>query len=417
MEETTTPDAPRLHDLHCPSCGGKVPFAPEPEVACVHCGRPVPIPEEHLRAALAARHRDEKNRAAAALWRKVSSGAVPGPLLTLLGILAVIAGVSVLFPGLPLMAAAAHRSRYVVPFLIWFGAVEAILVAYALVVVQATSRGAAVAACWGALGGIPVAGKPGLYRCRSCGGMLRAEASAIAVSCPYCGRDNLVGLAPGRLASLLGQARHGTLSLEAAATAVRFRRDERWLYFLTQFLLGQLVLLPMLARALDDELELGWVGPAAAFGAALIGLLVFGFGVSMRKITAHLKAARELWQRNDSLAEVLLLEGDYLLAVMSDAGILLDSPTAKAFVPAGSVERARFAGLQFDVRWRDGDRVRQKSFHSAAGAGPIADCLRRTAGEDRVVKVDGDSVSKGRAVINALIGLAILGWAAGMFLL
>ncbi len=417
MENDHTPEAPRLHDLHCPACGGKVPFAPEPEVACIHCGEPVPIPDEHLRAALAARHRDEKNRDAAALWRKVAAGSVPGPVLFVLTILMIAAGISVLFPGLPLMGAAADRSRYVVPFLIWFAAAEAILLAYAAVVVQATSRGAAVAACWGSLGGIPVEGKPGVYRCRSCGGMLRAGAADIAISCPYCGRDNLVGLAPGRLTSLLRQARHGTLSLEAAATAVKFRRDERWLYFVTQSLLGQVVLLPMLARGLDDELDLGWVGPTVAFGVALLGLVVFGFGVSMRRINGHLRAALELWKKSDSAAEAVILEGDYLLAVMSDAGVLLDSPTAKAFVPAGSVERARFAGMQFDITWRDGERLRRKSFNSSGGSTGISDWFKRTAGEDRVKMVDGDAVSKGRAAINALIGLAILGWAAGMFLL
>lgn len=419
MEDTTSsnPETPTLHPLHCPFCGGEVPFSATETVACIHCGEQVPIPEDHREAAKAAAARDEKNSQAAKLWSKISRGGTPAPVLLIMKILAFAAGVSVLFPGLLLMAAAADRDRYVVPFLIWFAVVELIFLLYAALVVQATSRSVAVSSFWGSLGGTPVEGKPGMYRCRSCGALLNVSAGAITVSCAYCGRDNLVGMAPGRLRSLLGQARHSTLSLDAASKTLKFRKDERKLYFLTQALLAQLVLLPMLARGLEGELDLGWVGPGVAFGVAFVSLMTFGYAISMRKINAHLKEALEIWQKNDEKTDAYIMGEDYMLVVTGDAGVLLDSPMNKAFVPTGTVERARFANLQFDMTWREDGKKRHAAFHSMGAKAKLADWVRKTSGDEAVVKLMGDSVSMGRAVFNAFTALAILAWIAGMIFL
>jgi hypothetical protein len=412
----TNADAAALLPLRCPHCGGEVPFCPAATVACLHCGEQVPIPDEHRQAAEAAQQRDEHNSAAAAVWQTIAVGGTPRPILTLIKICALIAGVSVLFPGLPLMAAAAQRGRYVLPFLIWFGVVELVFLLYAVLVVQATSRSVAASTFWSSLGASPVEGMPGSYRCRSCAALLNVPAAAVAVNCAYCGRDNLVGLSPGRLQQLLGQARHSTLSLEAASKSVQFRRDERKLYFFTQVLLAQLVLLPMLARGLDGALELGRVGPLVAFGVTFAALLVVGFAVSMRTINAHLKQALAMWQDNDEQAEAYIMGQDYLLVVTGDAGVLLDSPMTKAFVPTGSVERARFAGAQFDITWREGGKQRA-SFNAMGDKSRLAQWVRETSGDDVVQMIDGDAVSKARAVFNALAALAILAWIAGMIFL
>ncbi len=412
--ETNTPS---LLPLHCPFCGGEVPFSASVTVPCIHCGEQVPIPEEHRCAAEAAEQHDEKNAAAATVWKKISSGGTPGPVLLFIKICALAAGISVLFPGLFLMAAAADRERYVIPFLLWFAVVEIIFLLYAALVVQATSRSVSVSTFWNSLGGAPVEGKPGMYRCRSCAALLNVSSGAISVSCAYCGRDNLVGLAPGRLQSLLGQARHSTLSLESATKTVRFRRDERKLYFLTQALLAQLILLPMLARGLDGELDLGWVGPGVAFGVSFAALMIFGFAISMRKINAHLKDSLEIWQKNDEKNDAYIMGDDYLLVVTGDAGVLLDSPMSKAFIPSGTVKRARFAGAQFDIVWNEGGKKKKTSFNSMAAKARLADWFRKTSGDDVVVMVGGDAVSIGRAVFNGFAAMAILAWIAGMIFL
>ena len=99
-------DVPKLHPLHCPFCGGQVPFEPVPEVACVHCGEMVPIPEEHRAASQAAKERNEKNAQAEQIWRKLSRGKPPGALVFVLKLIAMGAALSVFFPG-----AAAHGRR------------------------------------------------------------------------------------------------------------------------------------------------------------------------------------------------------------------------------------------------------------------------------------------------------------------
>jgi len=406
-----------LHVLHCPNCGGEVPFEASPEVACIHCGGSVPVPEEHVRAAREADARARQGRMAAGTWRKVTSGGVPAAVIGAVKVWALLAGVSVLAPGLILMAQAGENDRHLLPFMVWFAVAELAFAVYAAVVVQETSRNVAVSTWWGSLGAAPLEGVEGICRCRSCGGMMRGTAQDIVISCAYCGRDNLVGLPPERIKGLMDRSRHSRLSFEAAAQALTFRRDERWLYFLTQFLLAQMVMLPMLARGLEDILELGWVGPAVAFAVAFAAMLGFGFGVSMRKINRHLAATLALWKEGDERSEAFIVPEDYMLVVLGDAGALLDTPTAKAFVPADSIERARFASLQMDFVWREAGKRRRKAFNSRGGTGRLFEWAVEKAGADKVHRLQGDSVSVGRAVVNGIVGLAIVGWAVGMFLL
>ena len=173
----------------------------------------------------------------------------------------------------------------------------------------------------------------------------------------------------------------------------------------------------MLARALERDLDLGWVGPVSAFGAAFAALMIFGLAISMRKINKHLKEALEIWKSNDEKSDAFIMGEDYMLTVIGDAGVLLDSPMSKAFVPVGTITRARFANLQFDITWTERGVKKKASFHSMGDKGRLINWVRGTSGPDVVTILDGDSVSKTRAAFNAATAVSILLWIAGMIFL
>ena len=87
------------------------------------------------------------------------------------------------------------------------------------------------------------------------------------------------------------------------------------------------------------------------------------------------------------------------------------------FAAAETVERARFAGAQFDFVWREGGERRRAAFHSMGAKARLADWVRRTSGDGAVKLVDGDAVSMGRAVFNSIVAVAVLAWIAGMIFL
>ena len=212
----------------------------------------------------------------------------------------------------------------------------------------------------------------------------------------------------------MGRARHSKVGLDAAAETLKLRKKERLFYFLTQFLLAQLVLLPMLARGLENDMDWGWGGVIGAFVLAFALLMTFGLAVSMRQIRAHLKKSLAIWEQHDDTTQARYTDGDYMLVVVSDAGLLVDTPMQKAFVPPGTVTRARFAGLQFDIDWREGEKKRHASFHVTGDKSMVQKWVRENNDPGLIQHPGGDAVSKGRAVFNAFVAIGIILWIVGM---
>jgi predicted RNA-binding Zn-ribbon protein involved in translation (DUF1610 family) len=196
-------------------CSAPVPLADRPTVACPHCGVTVAVPTTHADALRAARTAEEARRATEPPWRRLSApprrarwlGLV---LLVLLPVAATCAGSLVPFPPL---ARAEVLAVFTLPALLP-GAVLALWAeAAAATAVQVR---AAMSATPGDHGAPPA--------CRNGSAPLTVEADALAVSCPYCGADNLVVAIRATADRLHARRRHALRTLADALHALRRRR-------------------------------------------------------------------------------------------------------------------------------------------------------------------------------------------------
>lgn len=235
---------PSLAPLSCTACGGAVPLVAGDRTVCPFCAAEVEIPPAYRELRDAERAVDADHREGHALALEL--GRVPSAPVRML---AMFDSAAFLWLGLSFWIVAGVTLGVVVPPVIgrWFGVSsvdvldERTQAWISMVLPLGTFALGLLGAGWArkraiVRGGLQVllAARPperagGPERCRQCGAALAVGAKDHAVSCPYCGTDNLVNMPAAWVERMRTHAR--ALGRELAAARKQWEEERsslRW---------------------------------------------------------------------------------------------------------------------------------------------------------------------------------------------
>lgn len=205
----------QLAQLTCPACAAPARLVDADETRCEHCAAAVVIPAVYRQALTDARALEAARARAEPLWTALSAppptwvGLAAWLMVLVLPVVATL--VASLVPHPPL----------------------ARIEIYAAVTLPALAPGLALAAWFGLVAATamryrdamrprPARGEGGAPRCRTCSAELAIDPGAVAVTCAYCGTDNLAD--PGHRYAMQASLRSSVRTLADATRRLRTRR-------------------------------------------------------------------------------------------------------------------------------------------------------------------------------------------------